>query len=458
MTSVRQLTPDRDSDPPTSARSEPNTVFWSRVRHRANLRWRYIAPEAGRNAFAAAALFGLLLIVIRGENSAQLPLTASPIGSANIIAIGALLAAVMSGVWVAIVSAAAPGSAVLQDPPSEAVLVRLHVFTVIARALSVATGMLAAATLVWYSGLPDHLDIARVVPIVGGWMLIAVIGADAATLASDPDGAGLNRFRKVAPLLRTEQALQQLALQPDQHTPRTALRDLRTKRQLLPFLAATILVPLITAAATAVLNPPTSEQMLGRLIIAICCSITAFLGWVLLSLLITNRDYIDAGMLAALASLFIFLIVVDVVASAAEQEPISTWPHLARIMLSVLLVTVPPLLIHGIGALPSRGRRGDGPYRNAVLTIVGVLLLHRHARQLRSVQPPTKLPVDRLAIVAFLLLPIPPVALLLANASAAKLRSDATVRGRTLAVTVRWIAAALLIAPIAVTVVLAAAP
>jgi hypothetical protein len=86
-------------------------------------------------------------------------------------------------------------------------------------------------------------------------------------------------------------------------------------------------------------------------------------------------------------------------------------------------------------------------------------LLRRYERQRRPVQHPQRPPRDRIATLALALaMPCAPVALLLANVAAARLRSSPDVWGNRLAITARWIATVVLTLPIGGLIVLSFAP
>lgn len=314
--------------------------------------------------------------------------------------------------------------------------------------LSVGVTVLTACTLAWYSGLPEHLDLVRVVPTLGGWALMMVVGADAIASASGAAGTGLDRFRKVDPLLRTRQLLEHFGVDPDHDTVRTLALTLLRPRQLLPTLSALLLTPAAATLVGSAVNPPDAAQFLGRFVAAVVLSAVAFAGWVWLSYLVANRQLFDAGLITALALLFLAKLFSSVAAAVLQQQPPPSMAVLARVTLSMILITIPPLFIHGIGAFATRAVRAIRPHRTAVTTVVAAGLLRRFNRQLTALEQPPARTSEPLAVVALILIPVPPLAFLMANAAHARLRTTPNRRGTTLAVAVRWTAVALLLAPV----------
>ena len=427
----------------TTAAADANIQFWLRVRQRSSKRWRQIVAEASKNTLVGAVVIGCALMMLHGSPTA---VAAAPLSSATLIGIGSGLAAFISAIWVAV---AVQGGAVntAGSADLETMLVRLRVLGVGARVLSVGMTVLTGCALAWYSGLPAHVDLVRFVAAVSAWALLMTVGADAIGFASDPEGGGLAQFHKIDPLLRTQRLLVKLGADPEVDTVRSVGRTLLRGHHLLRFGLTVIALPVAATLADSVLNPPHGTQLLGRLILAVVFSIAAFGGWTLLSYLIADRQFVEAALIAAGTALVVITVTLDIAQAVLQQTPQPTMPHLARITLSVLLIMVPPLFIHGFGAIPSRAPRASRPQQTAVVVLVIALLLRRHRRQHNLVHPPPRRPWEPLAIVAAVLLPLPPVALLLSKAATARLRSQPTHRGRPLAVTVRWIAVGLLAAP-----------
>lgn len=426
---------------------DANTQFWIRVRSRSRKRRRRIIAEAGKNALIGVVIICGALMIVGSSQPNTMTFTALPLSSANVIAFGSGLAAFITAIWVAVAvqtgSATAAGSSDL-----ETMLVRLRVLSVGARVLSVGMTVLTACALAWYSGLPDHFDVVRVLAAVGGWALIMTVGADAVSLASDPEDGGLDRFQKVDPLLRTRNLLTRLGADYNADTARSVVRTLRRPRHVLHLTLTIMVFPAAATVIDSVLTPPDSAQLLGRFLFAVAFSLAAFAGWTLLSYLITDDQLVEAALISAGTALLIVTLTVDIVQAVLQQAPQLTPAHLARITLSVLLITVPPLFIHGVGAIPSRAPRASQPYRTPVITVVTALLLRRHRRQLAFVEPAPRSRWEPLTLIAVGLLPLPPVALLIANAALARLRTTPALRGKLLASTVRWVAALLLAAPV----------
>lgn len=437
---------------------EENTQFWLRVRRRSMRRWQRIAAESGRNALIGAAVLGWALLELTSTSHGLPTVTAAPLSGANVIAFATGLAAFISAVWVAVAVQGGTTTEAAGSSALESALVRLNVLSVSARVLSVGVTVLAGAALAWYSGLPKHLDLVRIVAIIGGWALLLTIAADAIAFTTDSESGGLARFRKVDPLLRTRRLLQDLGVDPSTATAKGTARTLLQPRRLLPMLAALVVTPAVATAVGAALNPPDTTQLIGRFVAAALFSAAAFAGWVLLSYLIADHQMVEAGVVAVLVSLFLLILIADIAAAVLRHTPPPTSTLLARVTLSVLLISVPPLFIHGVGAIPSRAPHATTPRRPAVITVVIALLLRRYRRQLAAVDATPGRRWDRLAIIALVLLPLPPVALLMANAARAKLRADPGLRGRGLATTVRWVAAALLAAPLVALILLAFLP
>lgn len=449
-------------DVTVSARSvgqEVNTLFWRRVRRRGRRRWQQILREAGRNSFVGLASLGWMCVVLWSSHStaSAAPLTAAPLSGANIIALGGGLTGFVAAIWVAV--AVQPGSDdhSLQSAAAGSMLVRLQVLMLGARVLSVAMTLLAGGSLIWYSGLPSHLDLVRTLPVIAGAVLVLVIAADAVGLAADPEGKGLDRFRKVDPLMRTSETLHGLGVDPDADTAGSVARGVLLPRRFIPALVAVLGVPLVAVAISEALVP-SSEQFWSRFAVAAACSIAAYVGWVVLSYLIADGQLFEAVALVVITTLIVVLVIVGVVSVVAGNLAAVTPWEAVRVLLAVALTTTLPLVVHGFGAIPRRAPHGMNPYRNAVVTFAAVLLLRRHGKQLRALQKSRKLAVDRLAIIACILMfPVPPAALLLANVAAARLRSAPGVRGRGLALVARWGSVLVLMAPLVVLLLWASA-
>lgn len=98
--------------------------------------------------------------------------------------------------------------------------------------------------------------------------------------------------------------------------------------------------------------------------------------------------------------------------------------------------------------MTAHARTVEGEGEAAAADGIAAGLLPRFNRQLTALdQPPARRWVP-LAFVALILIPVPPLAFLMANAAHARLRTTPNRRGRTLVVAVRWTAVALLLAPV----------
>lgn len=423
------------------------TAFWGRVRRRTQRRLHLLLLCAGRFTLAGSVLTLLLWMFSQPVEAPAAPWSADPLSSTTVLALGAGLAAFVSGIWVAAVQQSTTPDAAPRSANLESTLVRLKLFAAAAKALISTTTVLTIGALTWFSGLPDQLDLLRSGIIVAAAAFVILIAADAAVLSENPEGAGFTRYQQLEPAQQLRDVLASLHVHPDTRA-REHLRLLTARQVFLPTAITLIVLPAISTALTVPVNPPHDGQLLGRFLLGILSALVSLCFWIWLSYLLAGKRYVEAALGTCIAGLLTLAVIVGVAEATLQAAAPMPARALAGSMLSVTLILVPPLVLHGFGAMPYRAPRAVTPPRTAVVIVITALYLQRLHRQQQRLERYDGPSIDPLAIAAACCLLVPPAALLLAVAARAKLRATPEVPGRGLATFSAWTAAILLAAPL----------